>query len=658
MKIIPRPYQEKAIGLIRKAYSEGHRKIMLFLATGGGKGPIFILLTESLLQKNKRVVLVMRRRQLIFQTQERFKKVGIDSSVIMGNEKGFDPNKKLQICSIDTVSRRDIEFMKSFDACIVDECFPKQTYIETDMGNITIGTLHKMRNLPKALSYNHEKKIWEHRQILNVFKNSKKSSLLNINFSISKLRCTENHEIATIDGYKKASEIQVGDAVIFSNNYLYLSKVKSEPENQLRCLPVLSVTKETIDPENMYDLEVEENHNYVVKHTREAMSGVLVHNCHDAVSEKYQEFLNFINVPLYIGLTASPFPIGKKVHDFWSCCVKPIEMEELKNQGYLVPCDLFVPPEVDLSQIKVQNGDYAQGELSKKMRELEVVGNVIDTYKEKGEDRPAIAFCVNKDHSVALCQEFNANGIPAIHCDESTPQRERDQAIQNLRNGKIKILCNVNIFSTGVDIPEAEVGIMARPTMSECLFIQQVGRLMRPYRKCGKCSSQYDNSPTCPVCGFDKPSYIKHRAIILDHGANTNRFGHPYDERFAALTKEDAEKSQKREKALIKTCTKCFYVYAASVSICPSCGESKTKERFFKTADGTLRPYDEFEVIKNFYQELELTQKIRGFKQNWKHFKLVEKFGDKAMKYEKEFGIPKFVPKLIKQQKEKGEIYK
>jgi superfamily II DNA or RNA helicase len=501
MKITPRPYQQRGIDLVRKAYAQGHRKILFWLATGGGKGPIFILLTHSMISKGKRVVLVMRRRQLIFQTQERFAKAGMDSSVIMGNEKGFDPSKPLQICSIDTVSRRDIEFLKKFDACIVDEC-------------------------------------------------------------------------------------------------------------------------------------------------------------HDATSEKYQEFLNFINVPLYVGLTATPFPIGKKVHDFWSCCVNPISADELRDQGFLVPCDLFVPPEVDLSGIKIQNGDFAQGELSKKMRDLEIVGDVINTYREKGENRPGIAFCVNKDHSIALCHEFNQAGIPAVHCDESTPQKERDQAIANLRNGIIKIICNVNIFSTGVDIPEAEVGIMARPTMSECLYIQQVGRLLRPFRKCGRCSSAYDNSQNCPVCAYDKPSYIKHRAIILDHGGNTGRHGHPYDTRYAAITKEEAEKRSKREKSLIKTCTKCFYVYPAGQGECPACGESSTRERYFKTKDGTLRPYDEYEVMKNALAELDMTQKIRGFKANWKYFKLVEKFGDKAMKYQEEFGIPKFVPKFIQKNKEQGEIYR
>jgi superfamily II DNA or RNA helicase len=500
----PRPYQAHGLNLTRKAYAEGHRKILFWLATGGGKSAIFLNLTANLLKSGSPTIIVMRRRQLIFQTKNHFEKCGIKASVIMGNSAGFDPSCNLQICSIDTVIRRDLSFLTRFKACIVDEC-------------------------------------------------------------------------------------------------------------------------------------------------------------HDATSESYQNFFTKINVPLYIGLTASPFPVGKKVHDFWTCCVNPIQAFQLRDMGFLVPCDLFIPPEVDLSDIATDSktGDYKSKPLSEKMSKLEIIGDVVKTYQEKGGGKPALCFGVDKDHSIKLADEFNQNNIPAVHCDESTPQDQRDLAIAKLKSGQIKVLCNVNIFSTGVDIPEAEIGIMARPTKSEILYIQQVGRLLRPYRKCGKCQSGYDNSPACPVCGYDKPDYIKTRAIILDHGGNTGRHGEPYAPRYAALKEEDKETSEKakKERPLIKTCTSCFYAYSAKLSVCPSCGNEKTRERIVKTADGSLRPYDEFELIKNTLAELDTVQKLKGFKANWKYFKLIEKFGETAMKYQKDFNIPKFVPKVIAQQKQKGIVY-
>ena len=81
--------------------------------------------------------------------------------------------------------------------------------------------------------------------------------------------------------------------------------------------------------------------------------------------------------------------------------------------------------------------------------------------------RPGLFLSLNPNiYSIA----FNKEGISAIHCDQSTKQGERDEAITKLANGEIKVLCNVNRFSTGVDIPQAEIGIMARPTASEILY--------------------------------------------------------------------------------------------------------------------------------------------------------------------------------------------
>lgn len=644
-----RDYQKKCIELIKKSFIEKNKKVLVFLATGAGKGLLMSHITDSAIKKGGKVLTIMRRRQVVFQTIKNYKKYhDIDSSPIMGTEK-IDTSKKSQVCSVDTLIRRfdKCEFLKEFSLVIVDECFKKETYISTNIGKVTIGTLYLMKDRPMAKSFNEKTKKFEYKKILNVFKNSKKDFVLEVKCGISKIICTENHLLKTDSGYKRAKDLTTNDALMLD---------KKTKGNEFFFSKVSSIKKKKIKKQHMYDLEVEDNHNYVVMNTRSSDSGFLVHNCHDTTSDSYKKVFEFLGEKKYVGFSATPFPVGKKVHSFWDCVVKPIETKTLRDMGFLVDADVFVPVEIDLSSIKIDSyGDYEKKELSKKMQELKIVGDVVENYKKYGNNRPAICFCVDKNHSSLMAEKFSSEGIPAIHCDESTPQKERDQSIRNLQTGKIKVLCNVNIFSTGVDIPEAEVGLMARPTKSEILYIQQLGRLLRPHRRCGKCHTQYDNSEKCPCCGYNIPEYVKTKATIIDFGNNTSRFGLPFDVRYAAINEKEKKENEKRERPLVKTCTNCFSMYDAKLAKCPYCEGQETKEKFYKTKDGELRLYNEFESIKSTFHDLSIHQDMYGYKPNWKFFKLYERYKDDCMKYKKELGIPDWVPNIYeKNLKEKN----
>lgn len=508
----PRHYQQKAINLMRKAYIDGKRKILLWLATGGGKSVIFLIFISTLLMNKKKVCFVVKRKQLVLQAQRHFQKAGIQSSIVMANSKGFDPHANFQICSIDTITRRNLDFLQDYDFVIVDEA-------------------------------------------------------------------------------------------------------------------------------------------------------------HDSVSPSYVNFFDIcqtvLKVKCFIGLTATPFPVGNIVHSFWDSCVKPIEMHELMEMGFLVDCDLYRPDEIDLSEVKITGGDYDSKQLSAKMRDMTIIGDTLELYNKYGNNLPALCFCVDKDHSMRIAEEFNRAGIRAIHCDESTPQDERDEAIKMLQNHlkmeKPFVLCNVNIFSTGVDIPEAIVGIFARPTKSENLWIQQAGRLFRPCRICGKCDSQYDNSDNCPVCGYDKPKFIKLKAVLIDQGHNSKYLGHPYLVRYPALTKEDVKKRAEAGIPLAKTCRNCYAHYPVELKKCPLCTGAETREKFYETKEGEFRLYNEYEQIKKTFTDLQRIQLETGKKPNWKFFQMYKTYGDTVMKYKDEFSIPSWVPKLYaKSQEEKleGMIYK
>jgi len=290
-------------------------------------------------------------------------------------------------------------------------------------------------------------------------------------------------------------------------------------------------------------------------------------------------------------------------------------MTGLVERGYLTDAKLFGPPaKAELDKIKISAGEYNQKELSTEMSKLAVVGDVVENYIKLGEGKPAICFCVTVEHSKRVAEIFNRAGIPALHVDCVDSKEKRAEAINLLKSGKIKVLCNVNIWSTGVDIPCVEVCILARPTKSINLYLQQVGRAFRPYRVCGSCHKSYDNSDRCYHCGEANPSYIKRYAIVIDHGENILRHGQPQIDR-------DAELTDRMGKAMplshaIKICESCYSVLTPSQVRCSNCNfDLGDKKREVKTVEGEIVRYDKVkpltdEQIKELFRRRFSRQKI------------------------------------------------
>lgn len=229
-------------------------------------------------------------------------------------------------------------------------------------------------------------------------------------------------------------------------------------------------------------------------------------------------------------------------------------------------------------------------------------------------------FAVNVAHSKMICEAFLERGIPAIHCDANTKSDDRDRAVKKLRNDEVKILCNVGIWTTGVDIIEIECIQFANPTRSVIKYLQSLGRGIRP-----------------------APLILKENCILIDNAGNYLRFGSPYKEREAFIGKPKPNTKGEIEDISIRTCNQCFYVFAANERQCPDCGFSNPPIiRDIKTKDGELIEYElsdeELEIIqrKNFkkdYYSLKWVGETRVYKKNekkaleWACNKLREKYG-------------------------------
>lgn len=349
----------------------------------------------------------------------------------------------------------------------------------------------------------------------------------------------------------------------------------------------------------------------------------IIDECHDTTSPKYHNLLSRIQDRIWFGFTATPYRTGNKGLSLWETCVSPITARELIAQGDLVKPKIYAPKVIDTSGIKTRNGDFDQKSLAQKASESVIVGDIIQTWKKYAEGRPTILFAVNIEHSSIMAEAFRQAGIPAIHCDAGHNQQEREKAISDLQTGRIKILCNVNIFSTGVDIPEASCLSLCRPTQSLILYIQQVGRGLRPDKQKNDC-------------------------IVLDHAGNVHRHGLPHDEYPPQLTDGKSGSGNSLSGIAVKTCEICFAVFEAAEIICPSCGHTNSKkEREIKTESGDLILLDEqtinlkrLEEIKKTLKHLIYLSRIYHWKQNAAWFKLHDQYGDIIFNFQKELGIP------------------
>ena len=144
--------------------------------------------------------------------------------------------------------------------------------------------------------------------------------------------------------------------------------------------------------------------------------------------------------------------------------------------------------------------DYAVDQLATVMSGTMVIGSAVRDYTRLCPGAPAIAFCVGIEHSQLVAERFREAGYRAAHVDGDTDKDERRDLIKALGTGDLQILCNCGLISEGVDVPAVAAAILLRPTKSVALYLQQVGRALRP-----------------------APG--KDRALILDHAGNIYRHG-------------------------------------------------------------------------------------------------------------------------------------
>ena len=283
---------------------------------------------------------------------------------------------------------------------------------------------------------------------------------------------------------------------------------------------------------------------------------ILVDEAHHALAKSYQRILSKFPKSIVLLFTATPHRTGRmQLDQIADDIIVGQSIHELTDKGFLAPFRYFQPPDDFDSKLlkRGSTGDFTNESMQEAMS-TRIFGHIVKQYKRIASGMQAVVYTYSIDSAHKIAAEFNESGITARSVNGKTPQDMRDHIVRMFRDQRIKILVNVNLFTEGVDLPNVDCVIMARPTASLALYLQFSMRCLNP--RPGK------------------------TAIIIDHANNFKTFGYPDDDRD---WKKAIKSGKQKSKTLltdpglsIVTCDYCFAVVKASEvkdGKCPICGK-------------------------------------------------------------------------------------
>jgi superfamily II DNA or RNA helicase len=340
---------------------------------------------------------------------------------------------------------------------------------------------------------------------------------------------------------------------------------------------------------------------------------LIIDEAHLSCSDSYKKLtLHDYHNAFVIGLTATPTRLdGKGLGEIYQDIIQVVPMSQLIAEGHLVKPRVFAPFTPDMKGIKKSKGDYDASETAKLMDRKEITADIVKHWQQSALDRKTIVFASSVEHSKNIVSEFIENGISAKHLDANTPATERDQTLQAWKDGEFTVLSNMGLFVEGLDVPAAACCVLARPTKSVTIYLQAVGRVMRPHESKTDC-------------------------VILDCAALTYEHGFVDDVR--EWTLDGKIKKPKDDVPAVHICESCFAAYSKALHPheCPECGfVTYIEPKVIESADVEmveLTPsiiadirakrikWLEFTKCKTLDDFIELG-KLRGYKSGWAYIK-------------------------------------
>lgn len=213
-------------------------------------------------------------------------------------------------------------------------------------------------------------------------------------------------------------------------------------------------------------------------------SYIVIDEAHHAVAPMLKRVVQYFTPDFMVGLTATDQrPDKKKLESVFGSYTTGLSLIQAMEQGIVAQANVYrIETNVDLSHVRFNGKDYVNADLEKSIRVTsrnELIVDVLREYFCEGEaaDRQGIIFCVNTKHTVEMERLLNEAGISAKSYTGQT--KNADRVMSDFKAKKLRFLCACNMISEGWDYPELGILVMARPTLSKVLYLQQIGRGLR-----------------------------------------------------------------------------------------------------------------------------------------------------------------------------------
>lgn len=266
---------------------------------------------------------------------------------------------------------------------------------------------------------------------------------------------------------------------------------------------------------------------------------IIVDECHKKAFDPIIQMFPEVHV---LGCSATPTPTK-----LYTNLVHLIDVPELVQQGYLVPCRAYEVQD-NLSDIKVKrNGDYDEASHFAHYNKSKMYDGVIENYSAKCAERSTIVYNVSIEHSELMTKAFNEAGIRSYSITSKTSTQEREWILKEFSAGAFPVLNNCGCLTTGTDIPRCSAIIINRAISVLTLYVQIVGRGAR-------------------LC----PEISKTDFVCIDHGLNHTRFGLWCENRTWSL--DPPKKRKAVGPAPVKSCPACTAMLATTARTCQYCG--------------------------------------------------------------------------------------
>jgi DNA repair protein RadD len=348
---------------------------------------------------------------------------------------------------------------------------------------------------------------------------------------------------------------------------------------------------------------------------RDRFDFVVVDEAHHSVSPTWANVLASQPNASVLGVSATPERLdGRGLREVgFEELVEGPSTAELIEAGWLSRFAAYEPAgRPDLSQARIRAGDFALEDIRDAMSGV-VIQSAVDEYLARLKGKPTVVFCLDVAHSETIADRFCSAGVRAAHVDGDTRQAERRAFIAALGDGSLDVLTNCGLIAEGVDVPSIVGAILLRPTASLAVFLQQVGRALRPAPR-------------------------KDRAVILDFAGNIARHGLPDAPRAWSLD------SRRRNSRVVgerqtRTCTGCGAINAPAAILCAGCGADlstpeeraeialalrEAKRVVEEEALRLMKPMDRWRWAGANEQRLRLVARVSGYKPGWVFRRLQE----------------------------------